>query len=196
MEQPNSTITIVKKNRLRRWIDRYRMEFFLSVSFLLQIFILFFWYTPSIQFDRLDRLVDEVAFVDNLVIQEPNVGEAADDGEFEVTDTIKKKEDLRIAGAQDAIISGATAPVDLTPNITPDYPNEARSAGITGTSTLEVIIAENGQVLRVRSVGKSLGFGLDEAAIEAFYKKRYSPSILEGKPITVKVLIPVRFSLY
>lgn len=91
MEQPNSTITIVKKNRLRRWIDRYRMEFFLSVSFLLQIFILFFWYTPSIQFDRLDRLVDEVAFVDNLVIQEPNVGEAADDGEFEVTDTIKKR---------------------------------------------------------------------------------------------------------
>lgn len=144
----------------------------------------------------MDRLVDEVAFVDNLVIQEPNVGEAADDGEFEVTDTIKKKEDLRIAGAQDAIISGATAPVDLTPNITPDYPDEARSAGITGTSTLEVIIAENGQVLRVRSVGKSLGFGLDEAAIEAFYKKRYSPSILEGKPITVKVLIPVRFSLY
>ncbi|EKR37512.1 energy transducer TonB [Leptospira interrogans] len=196
MEQPNPTITIVKKNRLRRWIDRYRMEFFLSVSFLLQIFILFFWYTPSIQFDRLDRLVDEVAFVDNLVIQEPNVGEAADDGEFEVTDTIKKKEDPRIAGAQDAIISGATAPVDLTPNITPDYPDEARSAGITGTSTLEVIIAENGQVLRVRSVGKSLGFGLDEAAIEAFYKKRYSPSILEGKPITVKVLIPVRFSLY
>lgn len=67
--------------------------------------------------------------------------------------------------------------MDLTPNITPDYPDEARSAGITGTSTLEVIIAENGQVLRVRSVGKSLGFGLDEAAIEAFYKKRYSPSI-------------------
>ncbi|EMM98466.1 TonB-dependent receptor [Leptospira noguchii str. 1993005606] len=196
MVQSNSTITIVKKNRFRRWIDRYRMEFFLSISFLLQIFILFFWYTPSVQFDRLDRLVDEVAFVDNLVIQEPNVGEAADDGEFEVTDTIKKKEDSRIAGAQDAIISGATAPVDLTPNITPEYPDEARSAGITGTSTLEVIIAENGQVLRVRSVGKSLGFGLDEAAIEAFYKKRYSPSILDGKPITVKVLIPVRFSLY
>ncbi|EMM96954.1 hypothetical protein LEP1GSC158_3632 [Leptospira interrogans serovar Zanoni str. LT2156] len=42
----------------------------------------------------MDRLVDEVAFVDNLVIQEPNVGEAADDGEFEVTDTIKKRKIL------------------------------------------------------------------------------------------------------
>ncbi|EMO75785.1 hypothetical protein LEP1GSC127_1203 [Leptospira kirschneri str. 200801925] len=55
-----------------------------------------FWYTPSVQFDRLDRLVDEVAFVDNLVIQEPNVGEAADDGEFEVTDTIKKRKILEL----------------------------------------------------------------------------------------------------
>lgn len=166
-----SEVAVLKKGKLRRWVDRYRMEFFLSVSFLLQMFVLFFWYTPSVEFNRLDRLVDEVAFVDNLVIQEPNVGEAADDGEFEVTDTIKKKEDPRIAGAQDAIISGATAPVDLTPNVVPDYPSEARSAGITGTSTLELIIADNGQVLRVRSVGKTLGFGLEEAAIDAFYKK-------------------------
>ncbi|RHX87318.1 energy transducer TonB [Leptospira stimsonii] len=196
MGQENAILTEIKKGKLRRFIDRYRMEFFLSTSFVLQILILFFWYTPSIEFNRLDRLVDEVAFVDNLVIQDPNVGEAADDGEFEVTDTVKKKEDPRIAGAQDAIISGATAPVDLTPNITPEYSSEARSAGITGTTTLEVIIAENGQVLRVRSVGKPLGFGLEESAIDAFYKKRYSPSILEGKAITVKVLIPVRFSLY
>ncbi|EKR65119.1 TonB-dependent receptor [Leptospira weilii str. 2006001853] len=196
MERSSSIIAVLRRGKLRRWIDRYRIEFFLSVSFFLQMFVLFFWYTPSVEFNRLDRLVDEVAFVDNLVIQEPNVGEAADDGEFEVTDTIKKKEDPRIAGAQDAIISGATTPVDLTPNVVPDYPSEARSAGITGTSTLELIIADNGQVLRVRSVGKSLGFGLEEAAINAFYKKRYSPSVLDGKPITVKVLIPVRFSLY
>ncbi|MBW0433861.1 energy transducer TonB [Leptospira yasudae] len=196
MEQSKSILMTIRRGKLRRFIDRYRMEFFLSSSLVLQLLILFFWYTPSIEFNRLDRLVDEVAFVDNLVIQEPNVGEAADDGEFEVTDTIKKKEDPRIAGAQDAIISGATAPVDLTPNVTPEYPSEARGAGITGTSTLEVIIGDDGHVLRVRSVGKPLGFGLDEAAVEAFYKKRYSPSMLEGKPITVKVLIPVRFSLY
>lgn len=86
-----SEVAVLKKGKLRRWVDRYRMEFFLSVSFLLQMFVLFFWYTPSVEFNRLDRLVDEVAFVDNLVIQEPNVGEAADDGEFEVTDTIKKR---------------------------------------------------------------------------------------------------------
>ncbi|PJZ69309.1 energy transducer TonB [Leptospira perolatii] len=172
------------------------METFLTSSLIIQLLVLFFWYTPPITYDRLDKLVDEVAFVDNLVIQDPNVGEAPDDGEFEVTDTLKKKEDSRIAGAQDAIVSGATAPVDLTPNMVPEYTKDAQSAGVTGTTTLEVIIADSGEVLRVRAVGKPLGFGLEESAIQSFYKKRYSPSVLEGKPITVKVYVPVRFSLY
>ncbi|EMJ97858.1 energy transducer TonB [Leptospira sp. WS58.C1] len=185
-----------KKSGLRRFVDRYRMETFLGSSAVLQIAALLFWYTPPTTYDHLDKLIDEVAFVENLVIQDPNVGEAPDDGEFEVTDTIKKKEDSRIAGAQDALLLGATEPIDLTPNLTPKYPDEARSAGITGRVTLEVIIADTGEVLRVKPVGKSLGYGLEDAAVEAFYKKRYSPSKADGKSITVKVYIPVNFSLY
>ncbi|PJZ53151.1 energy transducer TonB [Leptospira adleri] len=183
------------KSKLKRFVERYPYESWIGLSFVLQILILLFWYTPSIEFDRLDKLVEEVAFIDNLSIQEPAEG-APEDGDFELTDTLKKKEDPRIAGAQDAVISGATAPVDLTPNVIPVFTSDAKAAGISGTTTLEIVIADTGEVLRVRSVGKALGFGLEESAIEAFYKKRYSPSILEGKAITVKVLIPVRFSLY
>ncbi|AYV56966.1 energy transducer TonB [Leptospira kmetyi] len=183
------------KTKLRRFIERYPYESWIGLSFVIQILILLFWYTPSIEFNRLEKLVEEVAFIDNLSIQEPAEG-APEDGDFELTDTLKKKEDPRIAGAQDAVISGATAPVDLTPNVIPVFTSEAKAAGISGTTTLEIVIADTGEVLRVRSVGKALGFGLEESAIEAFYKKRYSPSILEGKAITVKVLIPVRFSLY
>lgn len=183
------------KSKLKRFVERYPYESWIGLSFVLQILILLFWYTPTIEFDRLDKLVEEVAFIDNLSIQEPAEG-APEDGDFELTDTLKKKEDPRIAGAQDAVISGATAPVDLTPNVIPVFTSDAKAAGISGTTTLEIVIADTGEVLRVRSVGKALGFGLEESAIEAFYKKRYSPSILEGKAITVKVLIPVRFSLY
>ncbi|PJZ57896.1 energy transducer TonB [Leptospira barantonii] len=183
------------KVKLRRFIERYPYESWIGLSFVIQILILLFWYTPSIEFNRLEKLVEEVAFIDNLSIQEPAEG-APEDGDFELTDTLKKKEDPRIAGAQDAVISGATAPVDLTPNVIPVFTSEAKAAGISGTTTLEIVIADTGEVLRVRSVGKALGFGLEESAVEAFYKKRYSPSILEGKAITVKVLIPVRFSLY
>ncbi|TGL77349.1 energy transducer TonB [Leptospira yasudae] len=183
------------KSKLKRFIERYPYESWIGLSFVIQILILFFWYTPSIEFNRLEKLVEEVAFIDNLSIQEPAEG-APEDGDFELTDTLKKKEDPRIAGAQDAVISGATAPVDLTPNVIPVFTSEAKAAGISGTTTLEIVIADTGEVLRVRSVGKALGYGLEESAIEAFYKKKYSPSILEGKAITVKVLIPVRFSLY
>lgn len=185
-----------KRSGLRRFVDRYRMETFLGSSAILQIAALLFWYTPPNTYDHLDNLIDEVAFVDNLVIQDPNVGEAADDGEFEVTDTLKKKEDPRIPGAQDALLTGAIEPIDLSPNVTPEYPDSARAAGITGTITLEVIVADTGEVLRVRPVGKGLGYGLEESAVQAFYKKRYSPSKQDGKPITVKVYVPVRFSLY
>lgn len=61
--------------------------------------------------------------------------------------------------------------------------------------TLEVIIGNTGEVLRVRSVGKQLGGGLEEEAIKVYRRKRFSPSILEGKAITVKVLVPIRFTL-
>ena len=100
-----------------------------------------------------------------------------------------------MAGASDPIVSGATSPIDLSPNVRPEYTDEAKAQGITGTMTLEVVIANTGEVLRVRSVGKTLGSGLEQAAIATYRKKRFSPSILEGKPITVKVLVPIRFTL-
>ncbi|TGN20504.1 energy transducer TonB [Leptospira idonii] len=173
------------------------METGIGLSALLQILILLFWFTPKFEGDSLDSLVEEVAFIDNVQIQEPVSDSKPTDGDFDLTDKekVEKKEDPRIAGASDPIVSGATSPVDLSPNVRPEYTPEAKSAGITGTMTLEVIIANTGEVLRVRSVGKTLGGGLEQAAIDTYRKKRFSPSIMEGKPITVKVLVPIRFSL-
>lgn len=191
-----------KRDRFKRFVDRNRMELSILLSTLIQALILFFWYIPTLESNNLDRLVEEVAFVDSVIIQEPAEDVQPDDGEFELTDKEKvkkedeeEKKDPRIAGAKDAVISGATAPVDLTPNVTPEYPAEARAAGITGTMTLEVVIADTGEVLQVRSVGKKMGYGLEEAAKKAFMKKQYSPSILDGRAITVKVLVPVRWTL-
>ncbi|MCE9500036.1 MAG: energy transducer TonB [Leptospira sp.] len=104
-------------------------------------------------------------------------------------------EDPRIGSAQDAITGNASMPVDLNPELTPEFTSEARSAGVEGTVTLEMIVSDDGKVLRARSVGRKLGFGLEESAIKAFKKKRYVPSKAEGKPITVKFYQPVRFSL-
>ncbi|TGL56550.1 energy transducer TonB [Leptospira ognonensis] len=173
------------------------MEAGLLLSALVQLAILFFWFTPNFDSNSLDDLIEEVAFIDNVQITEPTNESKPTDGDFDLTDKEKeeKKEDPRIAGASDPIVSGATSPVDLSPNTRPEYTSEAKSLGITGTMTLEVVISDTGEVLRVRSVGKTLGGGLELEAITTYKRKRFSPSILEGKPITVKVLVPIRFTL-
>lgn len=196
----NSPQTVKSKRSKRvivhRFIDRNRMNVGLSISTIVQLLIVLFWYTPDIKFGSLDKFVDEVAFVDSVSITE-NVADTPNDGDVELTDQLKKeiKEDPRIAGAQDAILSGATAPVDLSPSEKPEYTEEARSAGVEGAMTLEVVIADTGEVLQVRSVGKKFGFGLEEEAIKIYKSKKFSPSFLDGKAITVKVLIPIRFKL-
>lgn len=187
------------RNKIHRFIERNRLNVGITLSTFIQLSILFFWQTPELDINKLDHLVEEVAFIDSVSIKDPNMADAPpDDGEVELTDKKKVqeiKEDPRIAGAEDAAISGATAPIDLTPSIRPEYTDQARAEGITGTLTLEIIIADSGEVLQARSVGKKLGFGLEEQAVSTYRRKRFAPSILEGKAITVKVLVPIRFSL-
>lgn len=105
------------------------------------------------------------------------------------------QEDPRAASAANPYIGGATMPVDLTPDITPAYTPEAKAAGVQGTVTLEIVVSDDGKVLRARSVGKRLGHGLEESAAAAFRQKRFTPSMKDGQPITVKFYQPVRFVL-
>lgn len=105
------------------------------------------------------------------------------------------QEDPRAASAANPYIGGATMPVDLTPEISPVYTAEAKSAGVQGTVTLEIVVSDDGKVLRARSVGKRLGHGLEESAAAAFRQKRFQPSMKDGQPITVKFYQPVRFVL-
>jgi protein TonB len=122
---------------------------------------------------------------------------------------VKKKEEVydvtgendpRIGAAEDVSrmvgMGTATAPVDLTPQLRPLYTAEARAAGVTGITMLEIVVSNEGQVLRVRTVGKKLGYGLDEAAAATFRQKKFQPSMdLSGKALTVKFYQPVRFVL-
>jgi len=124
---------------------------------------------------------------------------------------VKEKEDKKIDlndpnvvagdsiadGAQQYIPGAATAPQDLAPHIQPEYSPAARSAGVEGRITLELIISDKGQVLRARVVGKKrLGYGLEQNAVQAFMRKTFKPSInSDGKPIKIKIYQPVQFKL-
>jgi protein TonB len=104
--------------------------------------------------------------------------------------------DPRIGTAVNHVMANATAPVDLNPEIAPEYTDRARSAGIEGALILELIISDDGKVLRAKPVGKPLGFGLEQTAVRCYERKRFKPSMnSDGQPITVKIYQPVRFQL-
>ncbi|MEW5854810.1 MAG: energy transducer TonB, partial [Myxococcota bacterium] len=58
----------------------------------------------------------------------------------------------------------------------------AKSAGIEGVVELRVEIFEDGTVRSARVV-RGLGYGLDEAAVEAMRRFRFKPATVDGKAV-------------
>jgi protein TonB len=78
----------------------------------------------------------------------------------------------------------------------PQFSDEAVKQKYQGTVILTVVIAPDGHATDIRVV-RGLGLGLDEKAIEAVRKWRFSPAISPGKrPAAVSVNIEVTFRLY
>ena len=87
---------------------------------------------------------------------------------------------------------GVPAP-KRTKHVQPVYPQEALAQGIRGIVILEIVLDKQGKVEStnvVRSVP-----GLDEAAIAAARQWEYTPTKVDGKPVRVRITVPVVFSL-
>jgi TonB family protein len=85
------------------------------------------------------------------------------------------------------------APV-LVKRAEPEYPAEARRAGLEGVVILEAVISENGCVREV-VVSKSAGPLLDFQAMRAVFQWRYKPAQLNGRPVRVYLTVTVSFNL-
>ncbi len=88
---------------------------------------------------------------------------------------------------------GVTAPT-LLQKVEPEYSEEARKAKFSGTVVLYIEVDPTGKATNIR-VQRSLGLGLDEKAIEAVKKWRFSPGKKNGQPVTVAATIEVNFRL-
>ena len=86
-----------------------------------------------------------------------------------------------------------TAPT-LIYRIDPEYSEEARKARFQGTVILETLVRKDGFVDLVHVV-RSLGFGLDQNAIDAVKKWRFRPGMKNGAPVDVPMRIEVSFNL-
>lgn len=77
--------------------------------------------------------------------------------------------------------------------VTPVYPPIAVSARVEGDVTLEAIIGVDGSVQNLRVVhGVHL---LDQAALDAVRRWRYTPTLLNGVPVPVVMTVTVSFRL-
>jgi TonB family protein len=91
-------------------------------------------------------------------------------------------------------VGGGVTPPTLLQKVEPEYSEEARKAKHSGTVVLYIEVTPDGRASNIR-VQRSLGLGLDEKAVEAVKKWRFSPGKKDGKPVTVAATIEVNFRL-
>jgi protein TonB len=89
---------------------------------------------------------------------------------------------------------GVSAP-ELIYDPEPEYSDEARKQKYQGVVLLQVIVGEDGRPRDVR-IARSLGFGLDEKALEAVRQWRFEPGRMNGRAVAVVVNVQVNFRLY
>lgn len=88
---------------------------------------------------------------------------------------------------------GNVKPPDRIVNVRPEYPPIAISARVAGSVIIEAIIGTDGQVRDAR-VLRSIPL-LDEAALKAVRQWRYTPTLLNGIPVSVIMTVTVTFTL-
>jgi TonB family protein len=90
-------------------------------------------------------------------------------------------------------VGGNIAPPKKTKDVPPEYPAAARSARVQGVVILEATIDGAGNVEDVK-VLRSVPL-LDQAAIDAVKQWQYTPTLLNGQPVSVVMTVTVNFSL-
>jgi len=106
--------------------------------------------------------------------------------------------DARASAPAQPSVAALTKPIDRPVEIifkpTPEYTDEARSARVEGTVSLELEFAAGGDV-RVLRVVRGLGHGLDEAAQLAALRIRFKPAQSDGQPVDSRATVHITFRL-
>jgi periplasmic protein TonB len=75
----------------------------------------------------------------------------------------------------------------------PPYPPIAKAAHASGTVVVQIIVDESGKVISAHATsGHPL---LQQAAVQAAYQARFSPTLLSGQPVKVSGIITYNFVL-
>jgi Gram-negative bacterial TonB protein C-terminal len=83
----------------------------------------------------------------------------------------------------------------LLTSFEPDSNDFAQNAGVAGMALYHTVIGADGLPGEI-AVGRPIGFGLDESAVAAIRKAKFSPAIKDGKPVPVMLDLVVQFRIF
>ncbi len=97
-----------------------------------------------------------------------------------------------------ALYGQADQPKDVTPpkvehRTDAGFTNFAERDRVQGALLLGIFVDEEGVPHRI-SVARPLGYGLDERAVEAVAKWRFTPGMRDGKPVATGVVVQLDFA--
>ncbi|MGD0224401.1 MAG: energy transducer TonB [Terriglobia bacterium] len=98
------------------------------------------------------------------------------------------------AGKPPVAPSTVFQPVEVFSKPTPAYTEEARNLGVQGEVELSVVFQASGAI-KVVGVVRSLGHGLDQAAVQAAAQIRFKPAQRDGKPVDFPATLRIQFRL-
>jgi TonB family protein len=90
--------------------------------------------------------------------------------------------------------SQVSVPAKLALRVEPEYPASARMQEIEAEVPLEIVVDTSGAVIEAH-VTKRAGRGFDEASLAAIRRYRFTPALLEGRKVRVRMNWAVRFEL-
>jgi len=91
-------------------------------------------------------------------------------------------------------VGGGVSQPAVIYKVDPEYSEEARKAKYSGTVLLQLVVDVDGKAKSIKVV-KGVGLGLDEKAIEAVQKWKFTPGKKNGSAVPVYATVEVNFRL-
>lgn len=88
-------------------------------------------------------------------------------------------------------VGGEVKPPRMISSVLPVYPSIARQAGQEGNVVIETVVDKTGNVASMKVVsGPPM---LRQAALDALRQWKYEPSMLNGQPVSVQMIVTIQF---
>ena len=143
---------------------------------------------PEIQLDDVDEDFEEPEYDETDLEEDAHVDdppppiEASGDDENEIIDFLPIEDRPTPIGGMSAIHEKVY------------YTEIGRRAGVEGTVVIEAVVDKQGNIIDA-FVKKGIGGGLDEVALNAVENTKFHPGKQRGKPVNVRISIPIKFVL-